>query len=169
MSSLLGSCFTLLGMHSFRTPRSLTSARATCRHLAHGNQAHRPLQRDRSLCEIPMIDDVVTSEFWCISGLELLTAMPVECTPPLALVFGSPQGKVGCTSRLVQALGSLSELSELLQFLAQGQQLSCQGSLRSGPGAYLLVKATTLTFIVNGAIVFNFWSSARRSLRTCAT
>ena len=39
-----------------------------------------------------MIDDVVTSEFWCISGLELLTAMPVECTPPLALAFGSPQG-----------------------------------------------------------------------------
>ena len=76
-----------------------------------------------------MIDDVVTSEFWCISGLELLNVMPVECTPPLALAFGSPQGQVGCTARLVQALESLSELSELLQFLAQGQPLFCQGSL----------------------------------------
>ena len=87
-----------------------------------------------------MIDDVVTSEFWCISGLELLTAMPGECTSPLALAFGSPQGQVRCTARLVQALGSQSELSELLQFLAQGQPLSCQGSLWSAPDAFLLVK-----------------------------
>ena len=57
------------------------------------------------------------SQFWCIFVLELLTAMPVEYTPP----FGSPQGQVRCTARLVHALESLSELSEPLQFLAPGQ------------------------------------------------
>ena len=75
-----------------------------------------------------MIDDVVTSEFWCITRLELLTAMP--------------QGQLRCAVRLVQALGSLLELSELLQFLAQGQPLSCQRSLRSAPGAFIMVKSS---------------------------